>query len=310
MTTHARAMIPGRWFAIGMGLSLVVVAAMLIRAGLTIELATASGGIFCSAAVLAAGLRYRLRDPRAQWQRTARDMAEYVGLFGLISLLGAVASYPAAAASTGFVDPSLARIDHALHFSWIGWYDVVSAHPLLQWIGAAAYASIFVTPALLLGYFAYADRRADARLFMATFWLAAVLTLVLFLRFPAEGPLAFLWHGPIPYMPASALYQSQLIPELRSHGIHDITLGNLHGLVCAPSFHTTSAVLYIATAWRAPLLRWPIIALNVAMLLATPVEGTHYLTDMICGALVAIAAIVVTGILIRMSWAQPRPRLT
>ncbi len=226
-------------------------------------------------------------------------MPEYVGLFILICLLGAVASYPAAAASAGFVDPSLLRIDRLLHFNWIGWYDVVSAHPALQALGTAAYLSIYVTPAVLFCYFALADRRADARRFLANFWLAAAIALVLFVQLPALGPLAFLWHGPIPYMPTSALYQAQLIPALRSHEIHDIGLGTLRGLVCAPSFHTTSAVLYMSAAWRIARLRWPLVTVNLAMLLATPVEGTHYLTDMIVGALVAIAAVAITSMVLR-----------
>ena len=36
-----------------------------------------------------------------------RDLAEHVGLFIAICLLGVIASYPAAAASVGYVDPSL-----------------------------------------------------------------------------------------------------------------------------------------------------------------------------------------------------------
>ncbi len=287
--------IPGEWFIAGLSLSVLIVAIMLVREQLHIQVETTSTAIYGGLALLGGSLRYAFHDPRSQRQRIVRDGAEYIGLLMLMCLLGAVASYPVAAVSAGFADSSLERIDHLLHFNWIGWYDVVSAHPALQMLGSAAYVSIYVTPAILLGYFACVGRRAEARLFLAAFWLSAVLTLVLFLCFPAEGPLAFLWTGRIPYMPMSALYQAQLIPALRAHSIHEICLGTMHGLVCAPSFHTTSAVLYIAAAWRVPKLRWPLIALNCAMLLATPVEGTHYLADMICGALLAvIATILVT----------------
>lgn len=40
-----------------------------------------------------------------------------------------------------------------------------------------------------------------------------------------------------------------------------------------------------------PRLRWPVLALNTAMLLSTPVEGTHYLIDILLGTIVAMAAI-------------------
>jgi len=81
-----------------------------------------------------------------------------------------------------------------------------------------------------------------------------------------------------------------MIPALRAHQVKDIDMGALRGLVCAPSFHTVSAVLYIAAAWPLRPLRWMIVPLNIVMLLATPIEGTHYLIDMIAGLLVAITA--------------------
>jgi membrane-associated phospholipid phosphatase len=149
---------------------------------------------------------------------------------------------------------------------------------------------------VLIGHFALTGQRARSRRFLLTFWLGAVLTLALFPLFPAEGPLAYLWHGPIPYMPTSALYQEQLIPALRMHRVTDIDLGHLRGLVCAPSFHTVSAVIYIAAAWPCRSLRWPISLLNLAMLLATPIEGTHYLSDMIAGFGVAVAAITLVDL--------------
>ncbi len=163
-----------------------------------------------------------------------------------------------------------------------------------------------MSPAILLGYFAWTGHRASARGFIAAFWLAAVLSLSLFPFLPAEGPLAFLWRGPIPYMPESALYQMSLIPELRRHGISHVDLGALRGLVSAPSFHTASAILYVAAAWPFRRLRWPLLVINIAMLLSTPVEGTHYLTDMIAGALVAIAALgIVAEVRFRLAACEP-----
>jgi membrane-associated phospholipid phosphatase len=91
-------------------------------------------------------------------------------------------------------------------------------------------------------------------------------------------------------MPTSALFQEHLIPALRNHTVTTIDLGALRGLVCAPSFHTAAGVLYIVTAWPIARLRWTLVPINLAMLLATPVEGTHYLIDMIAGLIVAVAA--------------------
>ncbi len=184
-----------------------------------------------------------------------------------------------------------------LRFNWIAWYDLVAAHRSLQLLGIAAYQSIFVTPAILLGYFAWRDHRAAARSFIASFWLAAVISLILFRFIPAEGLSPFCGRGRSRICRSASFPRSTIIPELRLHLMSHVDLGNLRGLVSAPSFHTASAVLYIAAAWPFRRLRWPLTLLNVAMLLSTPVEGTHYLSDMIAGALVAIVAIVLVRLL-------------
>ena len=59
-----------------------------------------------------------------------------------------------------------------------------------------------------------------------------------------------------------------------------------------PSFHAASAVLY---AWALWPVRWmrPIVVLAFgAMLAATPINGGHYLIDIIAGTAIAVLAIV------------------
>jgi len=247
---------------------------------------------YYAAAVAALALVFSAERFLPRYGRAIADAAEYYAVFAVITLVGAVVTYPLAALTSGFHDATLQRIDSALGFDWLAWYRAVAAHPLLQRLGLIAYCSIFVTPAVLLGWFAWRDDRAGAHRFIITFWLAAAITLALYVLMPAVGPFSYLWHGPIPYLPESETWQAGLIPALRAHQVHIVDLAHLRGLVSAPSFHTAAAVLFIHTAWRSRDLRWPVLALNIAMLLATPVEGTHYLTDMILGAVVAVVAIL------------------
>lgn len=286
-----RSVIPARWLVLAATLGLIALTLMMEYERLSIAPLAPATLIFAFAFAAIATVHYTLRNPASHAQRVARDMAEYYGLFTLIALTGALASYPVSAMTSGYVDEGLVRADQLLRFDWLAWYDVVAAHRSLQIIGTAFYQSIYASPAILLGWFAWANQRAAARRFLAAFWIAAVLALLLFRFMPAVGPFAALWHGPFPYMPESALWMDQLIPELRLHIVHVIDLGAIRGLVSAPSFHTASAVLFIAAAWPYRALRWPILAINAAMLLATPVEGTHYLVDMIMGAAVAGAAL-------------------
>lgn len=275
--------------------SIFVLALLMHRARLSIAPFAPATLLFVLAFAVLGAIRWLCRGGALPVTRVARDMAEYVGPFAAIALVGAIASYPVAAETSGFVDPLLQRADLALHFHWLGWYETVAAHPWLQAASRTAYAMIYVSPAVLLGYLAITDQRREAHEFTVAVWFTAVITLVAFRFMPAVGPFAYLWHGPIPYVPVSDLWQPQLIPRLRDHAVSLVDLGHLIGLVSAPSFHAASGVLLIVFAWRQPPIRWPLIGINLAMLLSTPVEGTHYLTDMILGAVVALIALGVTA---------------
>jgi hypothetical protein len=281
-----------------MAVSALLDGILLHAAGLSIAATPAALG-FCAWAVFAAFICFHLRAAATERQRIARDLIEGISVFASVSLLGAIASYPLAAGHHPLVDPELERVDLTLHFHWLNLYEWIAGHAWAQMPERIAYLSIFVTPAVLIGYFAWTARRAESRMFVATFWVAVVMTLSLFPLLPAAGPFSSMWRGSAPYMPLSAMYQDQVILALRQHAIHAIDLGELHGLVCAPSFHAASAVIYIATAFRIRGLRWPLIALNISMLLATPVEGTHYLADLLAGGIVAATALWITPMLIK-----------
>ncbi|MFZ1743761.1 MAG: phosphatase PAP2 family protein [Pontixanthobacter sp.] len=282
-------------------LSALVLAVMMASMKLSLDISSGGAQALCSAVFLCGGIRYHYRSATFGRARATRDFAEYTGIFIIIALLCATASYPIAAASQGFTDPLLARLDGLMYFNWLDWYQMVAGNRMLQIAGRAAYANIYFSPLLLIATFAITGERSRAEWFLISFWLGAIMTLLLFLAMPAVGPLSYLWDRPIPYMPTSGTFQADLLPPLRGQIFGAIDLGNLQGLVCAPSFHTTSAILYIAAAWKHRLLHWPVLALNLAMLVATPVEGTHYLTDMIGGAGVAFAALV----LIRLALGSP-----
>ena len=290
----------GQALAIAMVANLAVLLLLMAATRLRIDWRSAGALAYYAACTVAVAVRLGFARSPSRVLRALAHFAEYAIAFMLIGLLGAVGSYPVSAASHGFYDPALQAIDEALHFDWLAWYTLVAAHPVLQVAGHIAYEAIYLTPTLILAYFAWTGRRREAHTMLATFWVAAAITLVLFFFMPAVGPFAYLWHGPIPYMPASELWQPELIPAMRHHTMQVIDLGQLRGLVSAPSFHTAAAVLYIAIAWPYRPLRVPVLAINSAMLMATPVEGTHYLADMLGGAAVALTSLGVIAWLERL----------
>ncbi|WEK47237.1 MAG: phosphatase PAP2 family protein [Candidatus Andeanibacterium colombiense] len=280
--------------------SLLAFAVLMHRAGLSVALWSSSNIPYLAAAGLVAAVRAGWIGANLPQAHALRDCAGYYALFTAMALTGAAASYPIAALTHGYADQTLARSDAALGFDWVAWYRTVADHRILQLLGTAAYQSIYLTPAILLGRFALTGQRREAHRFLGSFWLAAVITLALFSLMPAVGPFSYLWHGPIRYMPSSELWQPDLIPALRAGTFHTIDLSELRGLVSAPSFHAAAGALYLRAAWRAGPARWPLVWVVGAMLLATPVEGTHYLTDMIVGMGVAVLAMaVIDALLVR-----------
>lgn len=281
-----------RWLVLAVPASLVVLSLLMAWQSLTVDPFAPDVLPFWLAGGLAVGLHVAWRQAAAPWRRMAADFAGWAGVLMILVVAGATATYPLAALSHGSADRWLAAIDRALGFDWNALYRLVADHPLLQLADRIAYQSIYVTAAVLLGYFAASGKRDEAHAFLFTFWVAAVVTLILFPLMPAAGPLAYLWHGPVPYMPESALWQPELIAQLRAHAVHVVDLGALRGLVSAPSFHAEIAILFIVAAWPHRALRVPFVVVNTAVLLATPIEGTHYLSDMLIGAAVAVVAVL------------------
>ena len=63
------------------------------------------------------------------------------------------------------------------------------------------------------------------------------------------------------------------------------------GLIGFPSYHATMALLAIWYLRDVKILRWPVLMLNLAVLLATPVQGGHHAIDVLAAFPVAALAI-------------------
>lgn len=296
--------IPLTWLALAVTGSTLVLALLMAWLDIGIALNGACAA-FAAAALTLLLVRHLFRADGPRPRSVVHSAAEDVLLFMIISLSGATASYAVAAFTHGWVDTAMVRFDDAIGFDWRDIYALTAAHPSLQITGRIAYASIFASPAILILSFARSGNRADARHFLASFWVAAVLALCLFRFMPTLGPLSHMWQGAIPYMPTSGVYQAELIPLLREHHFHLVDVGALRGLVGPPSFHACSAMLYMIAARNTGPLRAPLTLLNVAMLFAIPVEGTHYVTDLIGGIAVALVAHAAVTLLARSL--QPHP---
>ena len=65
----------------------------------------------------------------------------------------------------------------------------------------------------------------------------------------------------------------------------------VEGYVSFPSYHTAAALLFVWAIWPLRWLRIPVVVLNVALILGALLMGSHYLIDIIGGAVVALLSI-------------------
>src|SRR4051812_38848720 len=103
--------LPGHWLVAAIGASLLVVLLLMAGAQVEIDPVNAVDRLFAVVAVSMFVARMLLNPLQSRAQRVARDAIDHIGLFALVCLVGALASYPVAAHTSGFDDFALARAD-------------------------------------------------------------------------------------------------------------------------------------------------------------------------------------------------------
>ena len=86
------------------------------------------------------------------------------------------------------------------------------------------------------------------------------------------------------------LAYKQAFFDIRAGTSRLISLDHPQGLIAFPSYHWTLSVLTVIAFWRVRIWFWPVLALNLAVILSSPVDGGHHLADALAGVLVAFLA--------------------
>jgi len=192
------------------------------------------------------------------------------------------------------IDVALARIDSAMGFDWRGLMGWASAHPLVNRELHRIYETTLPQIAVLivcLGLFGQPERIYG---FCVALAAGAAIAIGFWTLFPSFGAFA-VYHLPMNLAAKvnAALdgsYARQL-QALLSHGPGHISPAAVKGLIGFPSFHTVMALLTVWYARGLPGLRWLALALNILVIVSTPVHGGHHLVDVFGGCLAAAAAV-------------------
>lgn len=198
----------------------------------------------------------------------------------------ATLSYLVTSTNAPLVDEPLAAWDRALGFDWVALHGWLQGHPTIQTTLRLAYQSGLLQITFVILFLGFSAQSAQLDEFMRLFIVATVLTILMSGLFPAAGALKhYALVGP---SDLSSLSHFEL---LRDGRMRDIPLRDMQGLIAIPSLHTVMSVLLVYAMRGTGILLLAFIVVNVAMLVSTPVNGGHYLVDVIAGAAMTLGLI-------------------
>jgi hypothetical protein len=204
----------------------------------------------------------------------------YAPLAGSLSYMVAALAFP-------LIDGRLSALDLALGFDWVHWFTFVVAHRRLDIALQVLYetSGIQIVGVLLwLGLKGHARRLREMVALLV--WTSLVI-IVLSGLLPAES--AWNYHG----IGLERAYHFEHFSSLRAGTLRELPLGGgMTGIVTFPSFHTAVSII---TVWVVRGLGgfWPLLVLNIGVLLSVPTAGGHYLTDMIAAAFITALLILI-----------------
>lgn len=199
------------------------------------------------------------------------------------------------------IDILLAHLDRDIGFDWVSLMAVAADHRVATILLKYAYLSVIPQTFVLVFLLGWKKQFAEIYGFCLALAFGAAITLAFWAAFPSFGAFSIF---PLPDKVASGLglalntdYGAELTQMLQNGPGH-ISPADLRGIIGFPSYHTLQAVLLAWYARRLAFVRWPFLALNVAVLIAVPIHGGHHLVDLFGGLAVSAVAIAIAAAIV------------
>ena len=240
------------------------------------------------------------------WRPDPKLSATLSGLAQVVATSAVAATFSYAVASTGGAlwDETLVSWDHALGLDWQAYLAFFDARPRLALIGTLAYQSLLLQLLITLACLGFSGRLRELRSFVLAFVLAAMTTDLLSGLLPAMGTYVHFGLHPTDFshiQPAAPYLHVGTLNGLRDGTMRVMSIGTAEGIITFPSFHAVLGVMFMMALWPLPLVRWPILVLNLALIAATPIDGGHYFVDVMAGGTIAVLAMFAARALTRRS---------
>ena len=265
-------------------------------------------GVAC-AGLWSAALFYRRVRPRENFAVMCVALSHVI----LFTALGIVLSYLLARNGGDLWDSRLAAWDRAIGFDWLAyvrWWDQSAL--ATAWL-KIAYASLIPQVIALVLVLGFTNRLAELRIVMLAAIVAGAVTVVLSSFFPAVSNYIHLGLSARDFLhvdPFAGDVHMRDFNALRDGNAKLLVLGKMEGIITFPSYHAGLSVVTLWGFWatRIAWVRWPGILFAASTIVATPVDGGHYLVDVLAGC--AIAALALAWSKRAIFWSPAPPRIT
>jgi len=227
-----------------------------------------------------------------RWIRRDEPIADALGGAAQViafATFAAPLSYVAASAAFPLRDMELAAWDSRLGFDWMASLAFMNANPLVHAVAAVAYGSFAIQTTTVVIALGISRQARHLRLFILAFMFITIVTIAVSTVFPAQGVWGY-WHLSLADTPTIVpTTRDAPLPTffgLRNGSYRHLIAENAAGVISFPSLHAALGLLFIFALWPVRYVRYIAFSLNFLMIAATPVEGSHYLSDVIAGLLV------------------------
>jgi membrane-associated phospholipid phosphatase len=207
------------------------------------------------------------------------------------SAAGCIFSYLVTTWNLPLIDTQLAAFDEAMGFDWYSYIAFANARPWIGVLSTFVYQSTLAQIALSVVVLTTLGRMERVREMVGTVMVSSFFCVAIAGLLPSAGALAF-------YHPSAAFYlqnhpvvdmaYKQVFFDLRAHHFTHLSLEDIHGLVAFPSYHVALSVILMIAYRGMPKLFWPVAIWNVLVILSTPIDGGHHLSDGMGGAVLAL----------------------
>jgi hypothetical protein len=252
-----------------------------------------------TAAALLIGQRiYRTRRPDPRLANALGCTAQIIAF----AAVGAPLSYIGASTDLPLHDRWFDAIDRALGFDFQSALAWMNAHTAAHFIFSIAYASLMPQTVIVVLALAAFRRMMMLRIFVLSFAISALLTIAIAAALPSEGVWGYYHLTAADYPNIEPVVRGLYLPAyhgLRDGSVRDLVATGASGIVTFPSLHCALGLILTVCLWPVRAVRWVALIVNATMLMSIPVDGGHYVVDIIGGIAVAVVSLAAAGALVR-----------